>query len=371
MGLHLRGEAELHGRVLDLLEVLDRVAGRRGFRVTHDVRIPGAAAAKTTPRRARPPADASTILDAAALSGQAFMPDSSRPSRRPQSFLFDERARRVRAPVVLAALLFATLLVSAYALRVELDQADRNEMNVARQGAAAANVLVTQGIASLQGARGLVDELGYVDPDGFDAFARPLIGAPGLMRVSPGACGQEGSARPLRARDREPDRRRVAVGQDGSGARAGRVLRRRAGDASLRRLDRGHRPPLGSRTRRQPPRKRLREGRTAVTGPIRLAGGDDGRLRRRCAALSALRVVGDAGAARARACGLRRRRRIGARGSHARSSRNSRPAPRSVSPTASRRWRARRARSRTPRRLRSLPAAGGGRSRSPSRAAST
>jgi serine phosphatase RsbU (regulator of sigma subunit)/anti-sigma regulatory factor (Ser/Thr protein kinase)/CHASE1-domain containing sensor protein len=112
------------------------------------------------------------------------MPEQSRPSRRPQSLFFDERARRVRAPVVLAAMLFATLVVSAYALRVELDAADRTETDLARQAASAASLQLTQSVASLQGARGLIDELGFVDPDGFDAFAEPLLDPPRLSRVS-------------------------------------------------------------------------------------------------------------------------------------------------------------------------------------------
>jgi serine phosphatase RsbU (regulator of sigma subunit)/anti-sigma regulatory factor (Ser/Thr protein kinase)/CHASE1-domain containing sensor protein len=112
------------------------------------------------------------------------MPDSPRSDRRGQSLLFDRDARRVRAPLVLAALVFATLVVSGYALRVEMNEAERNERDLARQAATATTVLLTQTVASLQGARGLVDELGYVDPDGFDAFARPLLGAPGLARIS-------------------------------------------------------------------------------------------------------------------------------------------------------------------------------------------
>jgi serine phosphatase RsbU (regulator of sigma subunit)/anti-sigma regulatory factor (Ser/Thr protein kinase)/CHASE1-domain containing sensor protein len=112
------------------------------------------------------------------------MPDSSRTDPSRSSILFDRDARRVRAPVVLAALVFATLVVSGYALRVELNEEERNERDLARQAATATTVLLTQSVASLQGARGLVDELGYVDPDGFDAFARPLLGAPALTRIS-------------------------------------------------------------------------------------------------------------------------------------------------------------------------------------------
>ena len=221
------------------------------------------------------------------------MPDSSRPSRRPQSFLFDDSARRVRASVVLAALLFATLLVSGYALRVELDQADRNEMNVARQGAAAANVLVTQGIASLQGARGLVDELGYVDPDGFDAFARPLIGAPGLARVSLVRAINRGQRDLFELETGKPI---VDVSRSGKTAPAPerdvyyaveRVTPRSA--ASTVGTDLRSDPALAATTT-----EALREGRTAVTAPIRLAGRRPARLCRRCAALSALRGDDDA-----------------------------------------------------------------------------
>jgi serine phosphatase RsbU (regulator of sigma subunit)/anti-sigma regulatory factor (Ser/Thr protein kinase)/CHASE1-domain containing sensor protein len=113
------------------------------------------------------------------------MSEPSRDARPPRPrILFEGNARRVRAPVVLAALVFATLVVSGYALRVELNEAERNEQDLARQAATATTVLLTQTVASLQGARGLVDELGYVDPDGFDAFARPLLGAPGLSSIS-------------------------------------------------------------------------------------------------------------------------------------------------------------------------------------------
>ena len=47
----------------------------------------------------------------------------------------------------------------------------------------ATDLLLVQGISGLRGARGLVDELGFVDPDGFDAFARALNGSPGLEGV--------------------------------------------------------------------------------------------------------------------------------------------------------------------------------------------
>jgi serine phosphatase RsbU (regulator of sigma subunit)/anti-sigma regulatory factor (Ser/Thr protein kinase)/CHASE1-domain containing sensor protein len=92
------------------------------------------------------------------------------------------QTRRVRLTVVLATLL--TLAVSAYSFRVERDEADRRERDLSRQAVAATNVLLTRTISGLEGARGLVDELGFVDPDGFQAFARELAGAPGLTAVA-------------------------------------------------------------------------------------------------------------------------------------------------------------------------------------------
>ena len=85
--------------------------------------------------------------------------------------------------MVVAALLLASVGVAGYALRVEREAANRRERDVARQGQVATEVLLVQGISGLRGARGLVDELGYVDPDGFDAFARAFAGAPGLDGV--------------------------------------------------------------------------------------------------------------------------------------------------------------------------------------------
>ena len=85
--------------------------------------------------------------------------------------------------IVVLALLIATLTVAGYVFRVERDDADRRERDVARQAAQTTDLLLVRGISSLLGARGLVDELGYVDPDGFDAFARAFAGAPGLDGV--------------------------------------------------------------------------------------------------------------------------------------------------------------------------------------------
>ena len=85
--------------------------------------------------------------------------------------------------MVIAALVLASFGVYGYTLRVEQSEADRRERDVARQAAVATDLLLVQGIAGLRGARGLVDELGFVDPDGFDAFAGALEGAPGLEGV--------------------------------------------------------------------------------------------------------------------------------------------------------------------------------------------
>jgi serine phosphatase RsbU (regulator of sigma subunit)/anti-sigma regulatory factor (Ser/Thr protein kinase)/CHASE1-domain containing sensor protein len=92
-------------------------------------------------------------------------------------------ARRRRAVMVILALLLASVGVAAYALRVEREAADRTERDVARQAAAATDLSLVSGTSGLRGARGLVDELGFVDPESFDSFARAFAGAPGLDGV--------------------------------------------------------------------------------------------------------------------------------------------------------------------------------------------
>jgi serine phosphatase RsbU (regulator of sigma subunit)/anti-sigma regulatory factor (Ser/Thr protein kinase)/CHASE1-domain containing sensor protein len=108
---------------------------------------------------------------------------SSRPRPASTELTLPPAARRRRALVVVFTLAIATLTVSAYVLRVERSDADRRKRDVARQAAAQTDLRLVQGISGLRGARGLVDELGFVDPDGFDAFARALSGAPGLEGV--------------------------------------------------------------------------------------------------------------------------------------------------------------------------------------------
>jgi serine phosphatase RsbU (regulator of sigma subunit)/anti-sigma regulatory factor (Ser/Thr protein kinase)/CHASE1-domain containing sensor protein len=107
---------------------------------------------------------------------------SSRPRPAPTELTLPPAARRRRAVVVVFTLLVATLAVSAYVLKVERSDADRRKRDVARQAAVATDLLLVQGTSSLRGARGLVDEFGFVDLDGFDAFARALSG-PGLEGV--------------------------------------------------------------------------------------------------------------------------------------------------------------------------------------------
>ena len=108
---------------------------------------------------------------------------NSRRRPAPTEFALSPSARRRRAVIVVLALLIATLTVAGYVFRVERDDADRRERDVARQAAQTTDLLLVRGISGLLGARGLVDELGYVDPDGFDAFARAFAGAPGLDGV--------------------------------------------------------------------------------------------------------------------------------------------------------------------------------------------
>jgi serine phosphatase RsbU (regulator of sigma subunit)/anti-sigma regulatory factor (Ser/Thr protein kinase)/CHASE1-domain containing sensor protein len=108
---------------------------------------------------------------------------SSRPRPAPTELTLPPAARRRRAVVVVFTLLVATLAVSAYVWKVERSDADRRKRDVARQAAVATEVMFVQGTSSLRGARVLVDEFGFVDPGGFDAFARALNGAPGLEGV--------------------------------------------------------------------------------------------------------------------------------------------------------------------------------------------
>jgi serine phosphatase RsbU (regulator of sigma subunit)/anti-sigma regulatory factor (Ser/Thr protein kinase)/CHASE1-domain containing sensor protein len=107
---------------------------------------------------------------------------NSRRRPAPTEFALSPSARRRRAVIVVLALLIATLTVAAYVFRVERGDADRRERDVARQAAVGTDRLLVQGISGLHGARGLVDELGYVDPDGFDAFAQASA-TPGLDGV--------------------------------------------------------------------------------------------------------------------------------------------------------------------------------------------
>ena len=190
--------------------------------------------------------------------------------------------------VVCSRCSLATLAVSAYAFRVERDDADRRERDVARQAAVATDLPARPGnFRPSRGARAR-RRARLRRPRRLRRLRRRARRSSRARRRFPRPAGARPTSGPVRGRDRPEDSRPLARRASSSRAKPPGPLRRRAGRPArlVARQAAGGGPALGAGTP-EAIEMALTTGGATLTGPVRLAGSRETGFLADRAALSA------------------------------------------------------------------------------------